>query len=669
MIDEFELFHDTRDFTYRSPFGAIVAGDRVTLSLAAISDSSFNAELSVSVHFETETSLGNLSFDVPMDKQSVLKNGRVERFFRAEVNSFDTPGVYFYYFVITKQESLQFDKEVRHIYYGNNSSETGGLGYVYEAEPKPFQITVYEQEQFVPESFFSSVIYQIFPDRFCRSGKVDIQNCGRVNGDIRIYEDWNEIPCYEKDYKGDIVKWDFFGGDLYGIAEKMDYITSFGADKIYLNPIFEASSNHRYDTADYLKIDPILGGEHAFDTLLDACKLHGVGVILDGVFSHTGCDSIYFNKFGTYGEQGAYHNPESPYRAWYQFKNGDDNDYACWWGCTALPNVNELEPSYLDFIVTSDSGVLSKWLNKGVCGFRLDVADELPDEFIRQVRNKLEAYGSPDRILIGEVWEDASNKVSYGKRRDYFTRKELHSVTNYVFRENLTAYLTGKSDAVHLWSVLLSIKENYPVHNYYSLLNMTGSHDVVRLFTLLKDACQGEESRAVQLQMAYGAVMFLFPGIPLIYYGDEACLEGGTDPDNRRTYPWGVVKYPHVTEFFQLLGQLRRNQPVLQRGILNVLTPTDVDGSIVQDVFAFERCLNNGKDAFDKVLSLDAGAGQRESFICLINRSAECKHVRLKGLTAGRMYTSHRDKENYTADESGCFQIPVEGVVILECFG
>lgn len=668
MIKGFDLFHDTRDSSYRSPFGAIPAGSSVALTLRSIEDCDFNDEISVQVHFEAETSLGNLSFDVPMDKSSIFKNGRMERIFRAEIKSFDTPGVYFYFFVITKQESLQFDAVAKRIYYGNNSSGSGGLGRIYEDSPIPYQITVYDKDLSVPESFLSSIVYHIFPDRFCRSGKVDIYHCGRVNGDIRVYEDWYEKPHYEKEPNGDIVKWDFFGGDLYGIAEKLDYIRSLGANKVYLNPIFEASSNHRYDTANYLNIDPILGGENAFEMLLDAGEKSGVGVILDGVFSHTGCDSIYFNKMGNYGGEGAYHNPESPYRSWYKFRSDNDNDYECWWGCAALPNVNELDPSYLNFIVNSKSGVLQKWLDKGVYGFRLDVADELPDEFIRQIRNKLEEYTSPERILIGEVWEDASNKISYGKRRSYFTRKELHSVTNYVFRDNLISYLTGKSDVFKLWSALLSLQENYPVHNFYSLLNMTGSHDVVRLFTILKDFCQGDENKAARLQMEYAAVMFTFPGIPTVYYGDEVCLEGGTDPDNRRTYPWNRVKYPHVTEFFKMLGELRRSQPVLQRGLLKVLTPVNTDGSIHQDVFAFSRCLNQGKDAFDKLTELDRSAGQSESFICLINRSTICKTVKLEGLDAGVMYSSHRDWSVYTVDENGCLSISVEDILILKSF-
>ena len=668
MIEGFELFHDTRDSAYRFPFGAVATGSVVKLSLVSVENCEFKDEISVSIHFEADTSWGHLSFDVPMDKRSLFQKGRLERRFTAEINSFDTSGVYFYYFVITKQESLQFDAPVKQFYYGNNGSRSGGLGRTYEDNPIPFQITVYEKGLSVPESFFSSVIYQIFPDRFCRSGKVNINDCGRINGDIRVYEDWYQPPYYEKEPNGDIVKWDFFGGDLYGIAEHLDYIQSLGADTIYLNPIFEAASNHRYDTANYLKIDPILGGEAAFDNLMEVCDKQHVGVILDGVFSHTGEDSIYFDKYGHYGGGGAYHNGGSPYRAWYRFRNGNDDDYECWWGCRALPNVDELEPSYLDFVVRGEESVLKKWLNKGVRGFRLDVADELPDEFIAHLRTQLEDYTAPDRILIGEVWEDASNKISYGKRRDYFTKGELHSVTNYVFRDSLVSYLTGKSDALTLWSVLLSLYENYPVHNFYSLLNMTGSHDVVRLFTLIKDYCQGDEREAARLQMVYAAVMFMFPGIPVVYYGDEVCLEGGTDPDNRRTYPWNRVKYPQVTQFFQMLGQFRRSQPVLQRGILKVLTPMHADGSVNQDIFAFERCCYDGKDAFGKILTLNQEAGQSESLLCLINRRMDCQSIKLDGLAAGTMYSSHRDGAVYTVDDNGLLNLSVEDILLLKRF-
>lgn len=494
----FDLFHDTRSEKYRTPFGAVPGGSSVTLSLQAVERYAFTGELTASIHFEADTSCGKLVFDVPMTKQSQLYEGHIENFFTASIDCFDAPGIYFYYFTVHRRSSLNFDADTETLYYGSNAGGTGGLGEVFYEEPAGFQITVYEKGLSVPEWLMDAVFYQIFPDRFASSGRIDPSNCGRVNGPIRQYENWDAVPYYEKDRNGDILVWDFMGGDLYGVADKLDYISGLGANAIYLNPIFEAASNHRYDTANYRNVDPILGGDAAFDTLSDAAKQKNLKIVLDGVFSHTGCDSIYFDRYGNYGGEGAYGNPDSPYRSWYRFQGHSDEEYECWWGCKALPNVNELDPGYLSYIAEGEDSVLKHWLRKGVAGFRLDVADELPDQFIHEIRccTEKESDGEP-RVLIGEVWEDASNKISYGVRRQYFTAAELHSVTNYVFRDRLTDFLTGAISSQTLWASLLSLYENYPRHNFYAVLNMTGSHDVERLFTiLLRSSAQNRSGRA-----------------------------------------------------------------------------------------------------------------------------------------------------------------------------
>lgn len=329
----FDLFHDTRSEKYRTPFGAVPAGSSVKLSLLAVEQYAFTGELTASIHFEADTSFGKLIFDVPMQKQSRLCEGHVDSLFSASVDCFDAPGVYFYYFTVYRRSSLNFDADTEILYYGNNRGGTGGLGEVYREEPAGFQITVYERDLSVPEWLTDAIFYQIFPDRFAASGRVDPANCGRVNGPIRRYASWDAVPYYEKDENGDIHIWDFMGGDLYGVADKLDYIAGLGANALYLNPIFEAASNHRYDTADYKKVDPILGGDAAFDLLSDGAKRKDIKIVLDGVFSHTGCDSIYFDMYGNYGGGGAYHNPTSPYRSWYRFKGHSDDEYECWWGC------------------------------------------------------------------------------------------------------------------------------------------------------------------------------------------------------------------------------------------------------------------------------------------------------------------------------------------------
>ncbi len=663
MINEIELFHDTRELNNREPFGAIEAGSTIKLRLLAVAGYGFTGEMSVSVHFTADTTFGNLSFDVPMKKQVRINKGRLQADFTAEIASFDSPGVYFYHFVVDVKESDRFDAPVQRIYYGNNSKGLGGLGKIYFDNPSSYQITVYEKGNDVPHEMLSSVIYQIFPDRFYRSGKVDIENCGRRNGDVKVYENWNDIPSYEKNEKGDVVKWDFFGGDLYGVEEKLDYIDELGADKIYLNPIFEAASNHRYDTANYKAVDPILGGDKAFDFLMNSCKEKGKDLILDGVFSHTGEDSIYFDHFGNYNQNGAYQNPESPYRSWYRFKHNDD-DYECWWNCKALPNVNETDPSYMDYIITGEDSVIKHWLNKGVYGFRLDVADELPDQFIWALRYELDKFGAGKKFLLGEVWEDASNKISYNVRRQYFTKKELHSVTNYVFRDSLLSFLTGEIPARELWAKFLSLRENYPVHNFYSVVNMTGTHDVTRLFTILKDYTCGNEDYAFKLHVAYAAVLFTFTGIPLVYYGDEACMEGRNDPDNRRPYPWGEVKHPRMVELFQIFGKLRKNEPVLHTGLLRTISPINEDENLERNVFAFERHFDNGINAFNEPVSLFNS--ESDSIVTVINRGYDEKSVKLSGFIPGFMYVSIKTDQVYTVDNEGYIHITLGDADILK---
>ena len=663
-MQSFDLFHDTRNETYRSPFGAIPTGGSVVLSLRAAEQYEFNGTLSASIHFEADTACGKLIFDVPMKKQSLLCEGHIDSVFSASVDCFDVPGVYFYYFTVCRRSALQFDAGAEILYYGNNSGKKGGLGEVSYEEPAGFQITVYEKDLTVPDWLTDAIFYQIFPDRFASSGRVNPADCGRVNGPVRTYESWDAIPYYEKDRNGDILVWDFMGGDLYGIADKLDYISGLGANAVYLNPIFEAASNHRYDTANYKKVDPVLGGDGAFDELAAAAKEKEIRLVLDGVFSHTGCDSIYFDRYGHYGGKGAYGNPDSPYRSWYRFKGHCDDEYECWWGCKALPNVNEMNPGYLSYIVEGEDSVLDHWLQKGVSGFRLDVADELPDEFIQALRRRSD--GQPDgaeRVLIGEVWEDASNKISYGVRRRYFTDAELHSVTNYVFRDRLTEFLTGKISSSALWSSLLSLYENYPRHNFYAALNMTGSHDVKRLFSVLLEASGADREKAWQLHLAYAAVLFTFPGVPMVYYGDETCLEGGTDPDNRRPFPWGREDSAMISAF-TALARLRKEQPVLRRGFFRVATPFSDDGNLVDSVFSFERHFANGRDAFDRPIPEHLGT---DSVVCVISRSpAVLTEISLSGFLPGFQYASAADGTEYTVDGNGCLHLQVRDVVILK---
>lgn len=550
------ICHQSKNQNYRQPFGAVPVGTKVWLR--ADLQSADPASCRLVVRFEAGTLQETKTYAAP--------DGVVT------LHDLNRPGVYFYHFTTAE-----------------------------ESESLEHQLTVYEADLTVPEWFKKTIIYQIFPDRF-------YQGNGPVEGKSNsfFYGSKEDLPMYVKDAEGDILRWDFFGGNLWGILEKLDYIQSFGVKTIYLNPIFQAVSNHRYDTGDYKRVDGLLGGDRAFDEMMSVCKEKSVKVILDGVFSHTGEESIYFDRSGLHTaqlpeeEQGAWQSPNSKYRNWYSFN--EDGTYACWWGVKALPNVNEMEPSYLEYTVTGADSVIRHWMAKGVSGWRLDVADELPDGFIGKLRQAADE-SNPESVVFGEVWEDASNKVSYGCRRLYYAKKELHSNTNYVFRNALLDFFKGEIDAGACMDIFLSLYENYPRENFYAQVNMTGSHDVKRLYTCMKETTRGNTDLAKDLVRAYSLVQFTFPGVPLIYYGDETCMEGGEDPDNRRYYPW-LKQDATMIQWFRNLGQLRMANAVFTEGNW---TPVFVNS----DVFAFKRT-----DALDEYVVAVDRFGRGKEYLC-----------------------------------------------------
>ena len=371
---------------------------------------------------------------------------------------------------------------------------------------------------------------------------------------------------------------------------------------IYLNPIFTASSNHKYDTADYMHVDPGFGGDEAFAALAQAARANGIRLILDGVFNHTGMDSIYFNRNGNYGSGGAYQDAQSPYRRWYRLEN---QQYDCWWGVSDLPNVNERNESYQDFIYRNPDSVIRHWLRAGASGWRLDVADELPDGFIAAIRTAMRET-DPDALLMGEVWEDASHKESYGQRRRYLLGSELDCTMHYPFRTAVTDFMLGKLDAERLCAQMRSLQENYPPTAFRAALNLIGSHDRARVLTLMGDTPDGQPLSPAQHALAVRRVQllsllqFTAPGVPCIYYGDEAGVEGGEDPDNRGPFPWGHED-PTLMPHYRNLTQLRQAHPVLTKGGFE---PLFFGG----DVYG---CLRTG---------------ETESILALANRSADAPH-------------------------------------------
>ena len=439
-----------------------------------------------------------------------------------------------------------------------------------------WQMTVYDAASPTPGWFGEGLTYQIFPDRFCRSRLPDM---AEMPAGRRLHGNWEDVPDYLPDGDGEYCR-DFFGGDLAGIREKLPYLRELGVETLYLCPIFEASSNHRYNTGDYRRIDPMLGTEEDFRALCAEAHDLGIRVILDGVFNHNGRDSRYFNADGRYDTLGAAQSQDSPYYPWFHFHPWP-TDYDAWWGIRDLPAVNEDAPSYRDFIFGGEDSVIRHWLRAGADGWRLDVADELPDDFIAGIRQAMDET-KPGCLLLGEVWEDGSNKIAYSQRRKYLLGGETHCLMNYPFRTAALCYLRG-GDAADFRESMETIRENYPAPAFQSAMNFLGTHDTPRVLSLLGEGqtpadkaeratyrlSPEEERLGKERWKLASALLYAFPGSPMLFYGDEAGLQGLEDPFCRGGYPWGQED-GDLLAWFRLLGRVRK-RPSLRRGDLTWL--------------------------------------------------------------------------------------------------
>ncbi|MGM9637467.1 MAG: glycoside hydrolase family 13 protein [Eubacteriales bacterium] len=475
-----------------------------------------------------------------------------------------------------------------------------------------YQLTVCKAGYDAPHAIRGGIMYHIFVDRFAQGGEVPVRE------DAILNPDWdNGVPQYA-DYRGGYVENNmFFGGTLYGIIDKLDYLESLGVSILYLSPIFRAYSNHKYDTGDYLTVDEMFGGDEALEKLIAETKKRNIAILLDGVFNHTGADSLYFNKKGRYDSVGAYQSKDSPYYDWYEFRDYPDS-YRCWWDIDILPAVTTTNPSYLEFM-TGEKGVVRHYLKKGISGWRLDVADELDSLFLDRLRTAVKAE-NPEAMIYGEVWEDASDKVAYGTRRKYFRGDQLDSVMNYPLKDGIIRFVKyGDKNALFAATALLYA--HYPKGTSDTLMNHLGTHDTERILTVLGGDPDGGrtakelsvarmslEQRAnakALLKLCY-TLSATLPGIPCIYYGDEAGMEGYRDPFNRMPYPWNHQD-ADLLAFYRKLGTVRRSLPVFAEGWF------EVDESTPDGVFAFTR--------FD---------GDCQVYVA-VNRSEEVFPIRKKG--------------------------------------
>ncbi|CEN85554.1 glycoside hydrolase family 13 protein [Paraclostridium sordellii] len=522
------IIYDSWMESHKKPFGALEIGEDININIEAISDVK-------EIYLILETN-EDIKKEIKMENKS---NG----IFTIDKYKFEKENIYFYYFKSIEGETLDVK------YYGKSHDcgecvEYHDINYI-----NKYQITVSRKTE-SPKWFKEGILYHIFVDRFNRTGKI---NNPKKNS--FIYANWEDTPMYIKNKENEVIRWDFHGGNLKGIISKLNYLKGLGVTVIYLSPIFKSQSNHKYDTGDYKTIDPMFGDEEIFKELIYKASKKGINIILDGVFSHTGDDSIYFNKYGNYDSLGAYQSKNSKFFSWYNFKDYP-NEYDCWWGVKSLPNVNEIENSYMDYIIRDKDSVIKKWMNYGVKGWRLDVVDELPSKFLETLKKETLNIDN-ESVIVGEVWEDASNKISYSERRKYFLGNQLNGVTGYVFKNIVVEFLKGNINSQDVYNRFMTIKENYPKDAFKSNLNLLGTHDTRRILTELN-----EEKELLKLAVF---IQMTFEGVPYVYYGDEAGLIGETDPDNRRTYPW-ENEDKDILNFYKKIIKERKNNKLLSSG-------------------------------------------------------------------------------------------------------
>ena len=535
--------YDSRDPRYKTPFGAAASGTQVRFTLRPPRAEGYSYA-SLTARFESRHD-ETIIVKMPWQGHELGQD-----LFSVELDTTGYVGLVWYSFQLKKLNGAKQD-----------------LG--------PYQLTVYDGEEEVPAWFGEGVTYQIFPDRFRRSRIPDPE--GMV-GERWVHQSWEEFPEYRPDERGEVRNRDFFGGDFQGVIDKLDYLKELGVETLYFNPIFEAAENHRYGTADYSRVDPMLGANEDFSHLCAEAHRRGMRVMLDGVFNHTGYVSRYFNGDGFYPETGASQSQDSPYRSWFNFTQWPGK-YESWWGIYSLPAVNENDPSYQAFIFGGEDSVVRRWLRAGADGWRLDVADELPDSFVHGIHAAARAE-KPDAVVIGEVWEDGSTKVAYGVRRKHILGGHCDGLMNYPLRSAILSYFQGGGGEAFVES-MEAIRENYPPFAFHSAMNSLGTHDTARILTLLgaggeyRDQTKEwraqfrlsprQRGRGRELLKAASLLLFCFPGSPTVYYGDEAGMEGFEDPFNRRTYPWGREDQT-LLEWYRALGRLRSRHSALRRG-------------------------------------------------------------------------------------------------------
>lgn len=456
---------------------------------------------------------------------------------------------------------------------------------------RPFQITVYDAEAIPPAWTQGQTIYQIFPDRFAKGElPADIRPriAQNVHGKEPIYLEWGDLP--ENPPQGR----DFHGGNLRGIINKLDYLHDLGVTCLYLTPIFESPSNHRYDAMDYFEIDPMLGTEADLVELVEGVHERGMRIILDGVFNHCSNDSKYFNMRGFYGEDvGATRDNQSPYYRMFEFVKWPD-EYVGWVGVQNMPEFVEC-PEHEEFFLHEEDGVANYWLAKtGMDGWRTDVTPWVSDEFWRRFRRSVRQT-NPEAYLIAEEWNDASN---------YFAGDMFDATMNYRFANAVKGFFAvDKLSVFEFEERLANWLRDTPAPYHHSQLNLIDSHDTARAYTVC-----GEDKRRFKQMIVFQAA---YLGAPMVCYGDEVGLTGDFAEDARQSFRWDDGDLD-LQDFYRQVFNFRKQSQALRVGSVETLITDEAGRS-----YAFVRraegetvyALFNGSDAPVSLTLTDVEAG------------------------------------------------------------
>lgn len=618
--------HDSRDLLYRTPGGAVPAGTPVTLRVRTLHDDVTGVALRVhslnkgqSVVAMTKAAAGVSCYDAKLASQTC-------DFWAATIPASHGADNLWYRFVVTDGADTDYLAD-------DTAALDGGAGKVTDdAVDTSWALMLHVPGYAAPAWARDAMVYQIFPDRF-RNGRA---NNDPKTGDVR-YDDpvrrmtWDALPeGYCRNYTdGDTncpwrfddtpPNWsptkegprgrDYYGGDLKGVDQQLDYLKSLGINTIYLNPVFDAGSNHGYDTQDYYRIDPYFGTQKDFDNLVKHAHAMGIRVVLDGVFNHMSSDSPIFDRYHHYPTVGACESVDSPYRSWFTFvedaagpcagPNGTRMRYEGWFGFDSIPVLTKSKAEVQAYFLTSRDSVAKHWLRAGADGWRLDVSGDasFPDGYWQTFRTATKAV-APNSLSIGETWQKDSALLR-SIRGD-----QLDTTMNYRIRDAVLGLLAPQSfdskgfadsgrklTASEFANRLASVREDYPDAAYYSLLNILDSHDTERALWTLTAGPETRAGRENPAALAAGKarlrlaslIQFTQAGMPTVYYGDEAGVTGDDDPDDRRTYPWadlGGSPDKALISHYTALTSLRNAEPALRTGDFRVLLADDAASTV-----------------------------------------------------------------------------------------